>query len=294
MNKLIATFAASALALGISAAQAAPHAYVGLSSGYFDGWNGLDDEGNEGVSGLQLGWHFNKNWSAELGGLTTHGSDNIDVGSLTAAYRLLGEQTQVLGIFGTHYMEVAQGGNWEPVLGLGLAHYFTDRVEARLSLVGGLDNSEYLISTLSLNYHFGTHQEAEPVVYQEPVAEPVKAEPVVVMTKTLRAHFDFDKDIVREEDKAQIREVSDAMRNNAGSTATLVGHTDSRGTDAYNQDLSERRASAIRDVMVAEGVSPDAIEAYGRGEAEPVATNDTEEGRQENRRVEAVITGLAQ
>lgn len=297
-KQLMAFTAVSALSLGIATAAHAStsHLYAGLSAGYFDGYSGLDrTKGNEGVSGLQLGWHINKNWQIEVSGLTSHGSDDTDLGAITVAYRLLGERTQLLGLVAAEYIRPDRdGSHWNPALGLALSHYFTDNWELRLAATGGFDDAEYLTSRLSLNYHFGSHFDEPEVVYEEPVAEPVKAEPVVVMTKTLRTHFDFDKSIVREEDKAQIREVSDAMRNSAGSTATLVGHTDSRGTDEYNQSLSERRAAAVRDEMISEGVSPDAIEAYGRGESEPVASNDTAEGRQENRRVEAVVTGLTQ
>ena len=73
----------------------------------------------------------------------------------------------------------------------------------------------------------------------------------------------------------------------------VEGHTDSVGTDEYNQQLSEKRASAVRDYLVQQSISADAIEARGFGKTEPVASNDTPEGRQQNRRVEMVISGDA-
>ncbi|MBK8288424.1 MAG: OmpA family protein [Cellvibrionales bacterium] len=98
--------------------------------------------------------------------------------------------------------------------------------------------------------------------------------------------------MVRADDRVEIVSVAESMKQNPGSTATIVGHTDSTASEEYNQGLSERRAEAVKNVMVEEGVNPEAIETSGRGELEPVAENDTAEGRQENRRIEAVVTGL--
>ncbi len=73
----------------------------------------------------------------------------------------------------------------------------------------------------------------------------------------------------------------------------VEGHTDSVGSDEYNRQLSERRAQAVRDYLVQQGISPDAIAASGFGKSEPVASNDSPEGRQQNRRVELVLSGDA-
>jgi len=73
----------------------------------------------------------------------------------------------------------------------------------------------------------------------------------------------------------------------------VEGHTDSVGTDEYNQQLSEKRAGAVRDYLVQQGISADSIEARGFGKTDPIASNQTPEGRQQNRRVEMVISGDA-
>ena len=74
------------------------------------------------------------------------------------------------------------------------------------------------------------------------------------------------------------------------TTATVEGHTDSVGTDAYNQSLSEKRAGAVRDVLVNQyGVGGERLNSVGYGESRPVADNATEEGRAINRRVEAEV-----
>ncbi len=73
----------------------------------------------------------------------------------------------------------------------------------------------------------------------------------------------------------------------------VEGHTDSVGTDEYNQSLSEHRAQAVRDYLVQQGISANTIGARGLGKTQPIATNDTPEGRQQNRRVELVLSGEA-
>jgi outer membrane protein OmpA-like peptidoglycan-associated protein len=73
----------------------------------------------------------------------------------------------------------------------------------------------------------------------------------------------------------------------------VEGHTDSVGTDEYNQNLSEHRADAVRDYLVQQGISANSIGARGLGKTQPIATNDTPEGRQQNRRVELVLSGDA-
>ncbi len=78
-----------------------------------------------------------------------------------------------------------------------------------------------------------------------------------------------------------------------GLHLAVEGHTDSIGTDEYNRQLSEQRAEAVRDYLVQQGIKSDAITASGFGKSEPVASNDTPEGRQQNRRVELVVSGNA-
>jgi outer membrane protein OmpA-like peptidoglycan-associated protein len=73
----------------------------------------------------------------------------------------------------------------------------------------------------------------------------------------------------------------------------VEGHTDAVGTDEYNQSLSERRASAVRDYLVQQGIAANSVDARGFGKTQPIATNETAEGRQQNRRVELVLSGDA-
>ena len=112
-------------------------------------------------------------------------------------------------------------------------------------------------------------------------------------THTVSAHalFDFDKAILKEQGKAELHKL-DEMIKSQGMTVRdidVVGHTDNVGTDAYNQDLSERRAKAVRDYMIGEGINASIVDVIGMGETQPVASNDTEEGRAMNRRVDILV-----
>ncbi len=116
----------------------------------------------------------------------------------------------------------------------------------------------------------------------EEAAEPVRVE--------LDVKFDFDKSVVKEDSQADIKSLADFMKQYPQTSTTVEGHTDSVGTDAYNQGLSERRANAVREVLVKQhGIDANRISAVGYGESRPVADNATDAGRAINRRVEAAV-----
>lgn len=102
--------------------------------------------------------------------------------------------------------------------------------------------------------------------------------------------FDFDRAEIRADAAAALAHLATVIRAHPSSTTDLIGHTDSRGNDAYNRGLSQRRAEAVKSWLVArEGLPAGGLRTSGLGESQPVASNDTDEGRQRNRRVEAVI-----
>ena len=101
--------------------------------------------------------------------------------------------------------------------------------------------------------------------------------------------YDFDSDAVRPAAQANLRELANSLSKYPNSELLIVGHTDAKGEDAYNLRLSERRASAAMRYLQQQGVSASRIRIAGRGEMEPVASNDSETGQQQNRRVEVAI-----
>lgn len=106
--------------------------------------------------------------------------------------------------------------------------------------------------------------------------------------------FDTNSTVVRPGLLSEINRVAGVLTQYPKTLVRVEGHTDSRGTSEYNMDLSIRRANAVKNLLVQRGVADSRIEAVGYGETLPVATNDTEAGRQRNRRVEIKIAPQTQ
>lgn len=101
--------------------------------------------------------------------------------------------------------------------------------------------------------------------------------------------FGFDSSTLRSEAKANIYKLADILKKYPDSNILIAGHTDSDGAEQYNQQLSERRAKAVSDYTMMQGISSSRLSIVGLGENEPIATNSTESGKQLNRRVEIAI-----
>lgn len=129
--------------------------------------------------------------------------------------------------------------------------------------------------------------------YEKPMA-PVVEEPAPVVCPDLivlkNLHFAFDSAVVAEEDKDELARARDFIRSEVPAgcykteTVSITGHTDSIGSEAYNEGLSLRRAEAVVEYLESIGVQSNLV-AEGKGESEPVADNSTDEGRAQNRRV---------
>ncbi|HET7710355.1 MAG TPA: OmpA family protein, partial [Thermoanaerobaculia bacterium] len=123
------------------------------------------------------------------------------------------------------------------------------------------------------------------------VSRPSEGEISVRMTSDIL--FDHDSSELRSQSRTTLRELANNFRRYPENVIVIEGHTDSTGSDDYNQRLSERRASSVADYLIDQGVSASAITVYGFGELRPKGTNDTPEGRQLNRRVEIHIRARA-
>ncbi|MFH1125280.1 MAG: OmpA family protein [Pseudomonadota bacterium] len=102
-------------------------------------------------------------------------------------------------------------------------------------------------------------------------------------------HFDFDKSNLKPEAKAKLDRAAKIMQDNSEVVIELQGNTDSVGTDAYNKALGKRRADAVFDYLKSKGINPNRLKEVSFGESKPVASNATDAGRAQNRRVELVI-----
>lgn len=132
----------------------------------------------------------------------------------------------------------------------------------------------------------------------EPAAAPVQprapeaAAPAPTVTRRIvlrGVHFAFDRATIKPEAEAVLAQAAMILKKNSEVRIRVAGYTDSTGGDAYNQALSERRASAVKGWLVSHGIPARRLEAVGYGKAMPVADNATEEGRAQNRRVELTV-----
>ncbi|WP_197082412.1 OmpA family protein [Pedobacter sp. BMA] len=101
--------------------------------------------------------------------------------------------------------------------------------------------------------------------------------------------FDFDKTALKDAAKTNVQSLAASLNQYPDTDIKIIGHTDSKGTEQYNQGLSERRAAAVKAYAVSQGVPASRLVTIGKGFSEPIADNETEAGRASNRRVEIVI-----
>lgn len=107
---------------------------------------------------------------------------------------------------------------------------------------------------------------------------------------TMDILFEFDKAAIRSSEQVKLDELAQVFSEYPENIVVIEGHTDSEGSDAYNQRLSELRASRVAEYLRAKDIDISSLTAVGYGETRPVATNETAEGREKNRRVEIKIS----
>ncbi len=202
-------------------------------------------------------------------------------------------------------------------LGAGVRYMITSRLGARAEarwLYSIDENNNNMQFTVGLNWFFGKVSEDEPVVVAAPVDSdgdgvyddkdqcpgtppntrvdatgcPLPVERVASIK--MKVNFAFDSAKVQEKYFNDISELAQFLNRFKDVDVQLEGHTDSVGPEAYNQKLSQRRADAVKDVLVNQyGIAASRINPVGYGESQPVASNDTAEGRAQNRRTMATI-----
>jgi OOP family OmpA-OmpF porin len=122
-----------------------------------------------------------------------------------------------------------------------------------------------------------------PAAKPKPVAEKI--------TFAADVLFDFDKAVIKSEGKSKLDDLAAKVKDVNLEVVIAIGHTDSIGSDTYNQRLSMRRAESVKAYLVSKGIEPNRVYTEGKGEKQPVASNSTKEGRQKNRRVEIEVIG---
>lgn len=196
--------------------------------------------------------------------------------------------------------------------GLGLEGKITDAIRARLEYQvmselnsGPASDTSASMFSVGLSYHFGTNKPApvakaeprpvaEPAPAPAPVVEEKKPEPPKKQTITFQSQqdvslFETGSSKLSAAGTRRFESVATLLTTYPQSKVDVVGHTDSRGSAKFNQKLSEERAQAVADYFVAKGVDSSRITVKGDGESNPIASNDTAAGREQNRRVEVTI-----
>jgi OOP family OmpA-OmpF porin len=179
---------------------------------------------------------------------------------------------------------IAQEGGManEAYVGDSSGHYITD-------------SAGRCVYTSSWSKELAT-KECNPELFPEEVEVPAAPAPPPMPilekhTVSATALFDFDKAILKPAGKEAIHGIDEEIKASGSKVlaVNVVGYTDSVGTEEYNQELSVRRANAVKEYMVSEDIDSGLINVKGMGEADPVASNATEAGRAENRRVEISV-----
>ena len=297
------------LAIIASGAAVSDSWYLGEAVSHYvlDGQRALEGDIEGTQAGLQVGKFITDNMAVELGYGTNVGHDNFDVLTLSTViwmgdsaanwrpYAMLGfnqyDFTDTSNLAADH-----DDNSSQILFGLGVSTMIADEVQFRADLrgMGGHDETgEEVGLQLSINHMFG--QKSAPVAKAAPAPAPApvveEAPEVRTITIRLNVEFEFNRDTVKAVYGDQLEAIAAAMRVHEDIELVLEGHTDSRGSDSYNADLSNRRAIAVKRKIAEDyGIASDRISAVGYGESRPIATNDTDEGRARNRRVVGEMT----
>ncbi|HEB9320521.1 TPA: fibronectin-binding outer membrane protein CadF [Campylobacter coli] len=293
-----------------------------LNYNYFEGNLDMD---NRYAPGIRLGYHFDDFWLDQLELGLEHYSDVKYTNStlttdITRTYLSaikgidLGEKFYFYGLAGGGYEDFSKGafdnksggfGHYGAGLKFRLSDSLALRLETRDQISFHNANHSW-VSTLGISFGFGAKREKVAVEQVKEVAiEPRVVAPVQSQcpaepregamldengcekTISFEGHFGFDKVDINPTFEEKIKEIAQILDENVRYDTILEGHTDNIGSRAYNQKLSERRAESVAKELEKFGVDKDRIQTVGYGQDKPRSSNDTKEGRADNRRVDA-------
>ena len=247
--------------------------------------------------GFKVGRYVYDNVSLEVDYSTSIAKDGVNGASISSIFWANNQQSpwRYFALVGlNHYSydkELVTGNNDDSssqlVFGLGVGKQVASnyQVRADMRLMGGSHfDGQDIGFQLSLNRFLGASN--APVEPEKPAPEVVPAPKVKTITISLNVEFEFDKATVLTIYSEQLATIAAAMQAHSDIELVLEGHTDSVGTDAYNADLSLRRAEAVKQKLSADyAIDVDRISTRGYGESRPIASNDSDQGRARNRRV---------
>lgn len=314
--KKIAFLVSVALASGVLPNLAQADTYIGGKLGYSDFNDACDlnspcDDESFAVSG-HVGYSFNKYIAAEygvdyLGDFTAnynHSNLNTSIDgemwaiTLAPKFNLpLGETWNLFAKIGGAYMMAGDEKDFIPTGSLGAEYKLDDNWSLRAEYQRYQDMSDDVIDKLDSDY-FGigvnyTFTNEEVPVTPVPVKEVVESRPVTQVVEhdypmqTQTVQFDLEGSTLK--DATPVNNMVDLMNTYPQARLEITGYSDSTGSEAYNQQLTEKRAQSVANQFKAQGIAAERMTVRGLGEANPVASNDTRQGRETNRRVEIVV-----
>ncbi|SHO58944.1 OmpA family protein [Vibrio quintilis] len=320
MKKMVAVLSVCCL---MQAGLVQAQGYVGgkLGATWLDdsclGGESCDDDSFGG--GIYTGYEFSKHIAVELGydylgKFTGGGLDDKTVTAVTVAPKFnfpLAEDFSAYIKTGLGFVNFGDGDDASFLGALGGEYMIQPNLGLRLEYQILTDMSNDLVRaqgnmvTLGLSYKFGQGKKyhkpmgakpapkphkvmAAPVPAPEPVRQEKPSEPKV-FKKSLSGTNTFATNSAELTATESLQEVVDILSRYPQAKVMITGYTDSRGPEAYNQQLSERRAKSVSQFLISKGIEAERVSAKGMGEANPVASNETKAGREKNRRVEIEI-----
>ncbi len=326
MNKLAAIVS---LSLAVSSTAAVSDVYVGgkIGASWLNDACLVDavcEKNSNPTLGAYLGYQANDWLSLELGydylgKFTGAGLDDERVDAITLAPRVSLPVSEALALYvkaGGAYVDYGSKDDFSYLGAAGIEWLASDTASLRLEYQALTDINNDIVRafgntvTLGLSYKFGGSkgdlvpapiavESVEPVESQ-PQPQPAEPdvievlEPKVVTKSYPDQHLSGDNFAnnsaeISSEVAEQLDKLATFLSDNPHAKVEITGHTDSVGSAKYNQTMSEKRAKAVADVLVAKGVDKSRIMTSGQGESNPIASNETREGRQQNRRVDIVV-----
>ncbi|EJG1657727.1 outer membrane beta-barrel protein [Vibrio parahaemolyticus] len=312
--KKIAIAVATVLAGGVISNVALADTYIGGKVGY----NSLNDacylnepcDDDSFAAGMHIGYNFNEYVAAEygvdyLGDFTANfkkpGLNTVDgdLWALTLAPKFNLPLTDSWNLFakvGAAYMMAGDEKDFVPTGSLGAEYKINYNWSLRAEYQRYQDMSDDIIDDMDsdffgigFNYKFGS----EPVVQEEAVEEVVETRPStrivehVYPAQTATVQFGLESAEVK--DASALSGTVDLMNTYPQAKVEITGYSDTTGSAQYNQQLTEKRAKAVANEFEAKGIAAGRMTVKGMGEANPVASNETRQGREANRRVEVVV-----
>ena len=308
--KKIALAVATVLAGSVMSNVALADTYISGKLGY----NALNDachldapcDDDSFAAGMNLGYNFNEYVAAEygvdyLGNFTANfnkaGKNTVDgdLWALTLAPKFnlpLNDSWNLFAKVGAAYMMAGDEKDFVPTGSLGAEYQINYNWSLRAEYQRYQDMSDDIIDDMDsdffgigFNYKFGS----EPVVQEEVVETRPVTRIVEHEYPAQNATVQFGLESAELQDASAFNGAVELMNTYPQAQVEINGYSDTTGSEAYNQQLTEKRAQAVADHFQAEGIAADRMTVKGMGEANPVASNETREGREQNRRVEVVV-----